>query len=254
MEQLIPVIEKNQEVLVSGRDLHDFLEIETPYRKWFPRMLEYGFFENQDYTPDIFVHPLNNQEVIDHLMKLDMAKELSMVQRTKKGKQARKYFINVEKEYKQKQFNVANLSPELQMFNRMFNSLAQQELEMKKTVEKQEQLETKVDGIKDLLSMDAKNWRSEVNNIIKKIAVRQGGFDKFKEIANESYIKLENKAHCKLDIRLENRRKNMIAQGMGKSTVKRLNKLDIISEDHRLKEIYVSVVKMMAIKYGLWER
>nr|DAF90919.1 MAG TPA: AntA/AntB antirepressor [Podoviridae sp. ctrJu12] len=48
---LIPVnVSKNDEQYVSGRDLHMFLEINTPYSKWFSRMCEYGFVENVDYT------------------------------------------------------------------------------------------------------------------------------------------------------------------------------------------------------------
>ena len=84
-------------IAVSGRELHEFLEIGTPYRKWFPRMVEYGFVENIDYTPDIFVHPLNNQNTVNHILTIDMAKEISMIQRNEKGKQARRYFIEVEK-------------------------------------------------------------------------------------------------------------------------------------------------------------
>lgn len=84
-------------IAVSGRELHEFLEIGTPYRKWFPRMVEYGFVENIDYTPDIFVHPLNNQDTVNHILTIDMAKEISMIQRNEKGKQARRYFIEVEK-------------------------------------------------------------------------------------------------------------------------------------------------------------
>lgn len=161
-------------------------------------------------------------------------------------------FNKMEAEINQR-FDTSNLSPELQMFNHMFKSLANQELETKELKVQSERIENKVDGIKDLLTMDTKDWRKEVNNILKKIAVRQGGYDQFKEIGNESYLALEDKARCNLDIRLENRRKNMIAQGSGKTAVKKLNKLDIISQDHRLKEIYVSVVKNMAIKYGIWE-
>lgn len=154
-------------------------------------------------------------------------------------------FNQMEQHIKQ-ELDTSSLSPELQMFNHMFKSLANQEIATQK-------LESKVDGIKDLLAMDTKDWRKEVNNILKKIAVRQGGYDQFKEIGNESYLALEDKARCNLNIRLENRRKNMIAQGSGKTAVKKLNKLDVISQDHRLKEIYVSVVKNMAIKYGIWE-
>ncbi|MFZ0578385.1 MAG: antA/AntB antirepressor family protein [Psychrobacillus psychrotolerans] len=85
------------DIIVSGRELHEFLEVETPFRKWFPRMTEFGFVEGADYTPDIFVHPLNKQETTDFLLKLDMAKEIAMIQRTEKGKEARQYFLQVEK-------------------------------------------------------------------------------------------------------------------------------------------------------------
>ena len=100
MNELIKVeINENQEPVISGRELHEKLEIETPFRIWFPRMCEYGFSENIDYTPYIFVHPKNNQETIDYILKLDMAKEISMIQRNEKGKEIRKYFIEVEKEF-----------------------------------------------------------------------------------------------------------------------------------------------------------
>ena len=92
-------INENQEPVISGRELHKKLEIDTPFRIWFPRMCEYGFSENIDYTPYIFVHPKNNQETIDYILKLDMAKEIAMIQRNEKGKQIRKYFIEIEKEF-----------------------------------------------------------------------------------------------------------------------------------------------------------
>lgn len=49
MENLIKIEERNGEQLVSGRDLHEFLEMKTKFKDWFPRMCEYGFIENKDY-------------------------------------------------------------------------------------------------------------------------------------------------------------------------------------------------------------
>ena len=98
--QLIPITMSDEGIpTVNGRALHEFLGVGTEYRHWFPRMCEYGFIDGLDYTPFIFDHPKNKQETVDHAMSLDMAKELSMIQRTEKGKQARQYFIAVEKEY-----------------------------------------------------------------------------------------------------------------------------------------------------------
>ena len=100
-QELIPVTENEQnEVVVSGRDLHEFLEIGTQYTKWFERMTEYGFEENEDYvalSQKRLTAQGNQTEYVDHLLKLDAAKEISMIQRNEKGKQARQYFLQIEK-------------------------------------------------------------------------------------------------------------------------------------------------------------
>ena len=95
-------INENQEPIISGRELHKFLEVNSNYTTWFSRMCEYGFTENLDYStcfPNLESENHGGQNKIDHLLKLDMAKELAMIQRTEKGKQARQYFIQVEKDY-----------------------------------------------------------------------------------------------------------------------------------------------------------
>lgn len=93
------------EPTVLGRDLHEFLGVTTRYNDWFPRMIEYGFTEGKDFNllKNERVRFEGNREVtrelIDHLLTIDMAKELAMIQRTDRGKQARQYFIQVEKDY-----------------------------------------------------------------------------------------------------------------------------------------------------------
>ena len=99
MNELIKISFESENPTVSGRELHEALGIETPYRLWFPRMCEYGFTDGEDYTPYNFVHPQNNQEATDHQLSINMAKELCMLQRSDKGKQARQYFISVENQW-----------------------------------------------------------------------------------------------------------------------------------------------------------
>ena len=96
MTELIKVQERDGEQLVSGRELHQFLESSERFSKWWERMVGYGFIENKDYTLYQKVHPQNKQEIIDYLMKISMAKEISMLQRNEKGKEARNYFIKCE--------------------------------------------------------------------------------------------------------------------------------------------------------------
>ena len=106
MNELINIkTSETGEPSVSGRELHEFLGVETPYRKWIPRMIEYGFTEGKDFNTDknVRVGEEGNREVAreltDHLLTIDMAKEIAMIQRTDRGKQARQYFIQVEKDY-----------------------------------------------------------------------------------------------------------------------------------------------------------
>ncbi|WP_046655353.1 phage antirepressor KilAC domain-containing protein [Paenibacillus larvae] len=102
MNQLIPThSNENGNLLVSGRDLHEFLEIGTEYRKWFGRMVEYGFAENVDFVrvTQKCPTPGGMQEIVDHHIKIEMAKEISMIQRNDKGKKARQYFLDLERKW-----------------------------------------------------------------------------------------------------------------------------------------------------------
>lgn len=102
MNNLINVsLNENQEPVVSGRQLYQVLGVKTPYSMWFDRMVEYGFTENQDFLLNNFVKQIGRggHNKIDHVLKLDMAKEIAMIQRTDKGKEARQYFIQVEKDF-----------------------------------------------------------------------------------------------------------------------------------------------------------
>ena len=99
--QLIPIQTNNDNPAVLGRDLHAFLEVTTPYHIWFPRMAEYGFEEGQDFLNKNVQNPSGGRPRQDHIITLDMAKEISMIQRTEKGKQARQYFIECERRVKQ---------------------------------------------------------------------------------------------------------------------------------------------------------
>lgn len=99
MTELLKVKQnENLEPVISGRQLHEFLEVKTAYKDWMPRMIEYGFIEGVDFS-SFLSESTGGRPSTDHLLKLDMAKELSMIQRTDKGKEARQYFLKIEKEY-----------------------------------------------------------------------------------------------------------------------------------------------------------
>ena len=99
MNEIIKVtVNENHEPIVSGRQLHEALGVKTAYKDWFPRMTEYGFTEGEDFS-SFLSKSTGGRPSQDHIIKLDMAKEIAMIQRTDKGKEVRQYFIQVEKDF-----------------------------------------------------------------------------------------------------------------------------------------------------------
>lgn len=142
MEELIKVTKDDKGIsVVSGRELHDFLEVTERYSSWFLRMTKYGFEESVDYVGCKVFNTLAKQELQDHALTLDMAKEISMIQRTDKGKQARQYFIEVEKAYKQGQTQY-----------KLPQTFSEALIELAKEVKKNEVLKPKADKYDRYLS------------------------------------------------------------------------------------------------------
>lgn len=150
-------------------------------------------------------------------------------------------FNQMEQHIKQ-QPDISNLSPELQMFNQMFQAVASQE---QKLVE----VNDKVDNISNIVALNTANWRSETGNWVRQMAIKQGGGIAFKEINQEIYAEVERRGGFKFNVRLRNMQTRQIEKGYSKSAVKKLNKLDVIEADKKATQIYIQVVKEFAIKY-----
>lgn len=98
MNELIKVDYTTDRPTVSARDLHEFLEVSTEYRHWFPRMCEYGFIEGQNFR-SFLTESIGGRPAQDAQLTIEMAKEICMLQRNERGKQARQYFIQLEKDW-----------------------------------------------------------------------------------------------------------------------------------------------------------
>lgn len=101
MNELIKINYESDRPTVLARDLHGFLEVETPFHKWFLRMCKYGFTEDEDYRTFLSNRSdgLPGKSRQDAQLTIDMAKEICMLQRNEKGKQARQYFLQLEREW-----------------------------------------------------------------------------------------------------------------------------------------------------------
>ena len=98
MNELLNVNYDNDRITVSARELHDFLEVKTAYKDWFPRMCEYGFREGEDFC-SFLSESTGGRPAQDAQLTIECAKEICMLQRNEKGKQARQYFIQLEKDW-----------------------------------------------------------------------------------------------------------------------------------------------------------
>lgn len=101
MNEIIKVNYENDRPTVLARELHDFLEVKTAFKDWFPRMCEYGFSEGIDYCSFLSNRSdgLPGKPKHDAQLTIEMAKEICMLQRNERGKQARQYFIQLEKDW-----------------------------------------------------------------------------------------------------------------------------------------------------------
>ncbi|MDU1033134.1 ORF6N domain-containing protein [Clostridium sp.] len=156
--------------------------------------------------------------------------------------------------------DTSELSPELQMFKQIFDTVAKQELENKqikayieRTNEKVEQTKEEIQGIRDVVSINTStvSWREECRRLIVKMANSLGGNRFIGDVNREIYGLMKIRLKCKLDVQLTNMRRRMADEGVCKSKRDKLNYLDVIARDSRLIEGYVAIVKELAIKYGV---
>ena len=132
--EMIKVSYENDRPTVLASDLHDFLEVQTAFKDWFPRMCEYGFTDGQDYCSFLSVRSdgLPGRQKRDAQLTIEMAKEICMLQRNDKGKKARQYFIELEKKWNDPTFVMARA---LKVADQQIKAMTQQIAEMKPKAE-----------------------------------------------------------------------------------------------------------------------
>lgn len=180
---------------------------------------------------------------------------LVSLMRTEKARELRKKFrreyFAMRKVIKEEKSNLDNLSPQLQLLINM--ELEQKRLKQQLNEVNNNALAAKAEikEIRQVVNLDTTNWRSETRTLIAKIARKQGDLKYIRDFTNESYELLDKRFGVSLERRFNNKRLRMIDNGASRTTVNKLNYLDVIEEDKKLIEGYVAIVKDMAIKYGI---
>lgn len=244
--ELVPVYETSTgEKVVYGSELHEVLEVKSNYREWIKRrVLDIDAEEDEDFTTVEIPTVSGGAPKKDHIIKLDTAKEMAMLERNEKGKQVRRYFIQVEKKYKSASLATQELSPQLQV---MINL----EIEQKRQAEKLEHVEERIESIREVVAIDTTSWREDTGRILRKIGMECGDSKSYQDVRAESYQLLEKRMGVNVKQRLTNKRRRMADEGVCKSRRDKLNYLDVIADDKKLIEGYTAIVKELAIKYGI---
>lgn len=159
--------------------------------------------------------------------------------------------VNTYFRAKEQNLLINQLSPNLQLFNQLFQALANNELEQKKLQQAVTETKQEVQAIRDVVALNPNAWRKETTEMINKMAQKIGGFEHIQLIREESYKMLDEKLGVSLAARLLNKKKKMALGGVCKSKIDKVNKLDVIADDKKLINGYVNIIKELAIKYGV---
>lgn len=146
---------------------------------------------------------------------------------------------------KQKSIDTSLLSPEMQMFKYMFDSVATMQIEATQTKQKLIEVETTVTTIQETFLQRDEDWRKSTNSLLNGAAYRMGV--KHSDLRSESYRGLEERGHCDLNKRLRNLKDRLSESGATKTKIESTTRMDVIESDPRLKEIYSMIVKEISI-------
>jgi anti-repressor protein len=191
--EIIKINYDNDRPTVTGRQLHEALEVKTAYKDWFPRMCEYGFTENVDFS-SILSESTGGRPSTDHQLTIEMAKEICMLQRTEIGKRCRQYFIELEKAWNTPELVMARA---LKLANHQIECLQYKLDEQKPLVE----FATKVSDTSSLIDMaqmakllhdeNIKIGRNKLFKWLQKNDILRSNNEPYQQYVNNGYFKVK---------------------------------------------------------------
>jgi len=242
---IINLEHKNQRVLTTAQ-IADFYETDTV-------RIAQNYIRNVDkYREGIHNFKLEGEELKQFKTdyQIDSALNASSIMLwTEKGALLHAKSLNTNKAWEVYEelvdtyFRTKQLQP--QTIEDLIIMQAQSMKEMKSQVN---QLQLTTQTIKDTVISTPDNWREDINRMFNKI-VQAVGDKQYRELRSESYKLLEERAHVDLGRRLSNQQDRMKFEGVSKSAIAKVNKMDILEADPKLKEIYAAIVKEYTIKY-----
>lgn len=222
-------IEMNRKRFKDGADIIDFLNASDAFRK---------FAETNDWIGS------NRTKHVYALSERGYSKLLKILEDDK----AWEIYDQLVDNYfdMRSQLDTTRLSPELQFMQGVVDKLAANE-------RNQQRLESKIDGVSEIVATSTMDWRNETSHLISKIARQQGNTgEAYKMTRNDIYDEVDRRGGVSLKTRLTNLKRRMAEEGVSKTRRNNTTKVDVISQDKKLIEIYTAIVKDFAIWYQAW--
>ncbi|MCJ0225679.1 ORF6N domain-containing protein [Clostridioides difficile] len=254
----LQVIERNNERVLTTQQLADVYEtdvnnIQANFNRNKDRFKEniHYFLLQGEYLKEFKNQPTNSQLVSKHSSQLYLWTERGANRHCKilDTDKAWEQFDNLEETY----FKVKQQKPSC-IEDVLIESLKEMKdlrLQVNQANSIALEAKTEVKTIKEVVSLNATDWRKDTQQLIARIAKRQGGFEHINMLRRESYELLNNRFGVDLNRRLINKRRKMAEEGVSESKREKVNNLDVIQDDKKLIEGYVAIVKDMALKYGI---
>lgn len=236
------VFTRNDQVVTSSRNVaRDFGKGHREVLRAIDNIINSGAVQDCTtlFYETTYVHEQNKQEYRQYLMNRDGFTLLVMGFEGREAMQFKMKYINA--------FN--EMEKELKQPKSIEDLIILQAQSMKDVKQRLSEIEKTQEGYKKVISINNKNWRDDVNRILNTIARKNGGI--YKQIRKESYSRLESRGRCDLERRLDNKIERLVQEGATKTKINNTNKLDIINDDPKLLEIYLAIVKEMAIEHGV---
>lgn len=254
----LQVIERNNERVLTTQQLADVYEtdvnnIQTNFNRNKERFKEniHYFLLQGEYLKEFKNQPTNSQLVSKHSSQLYLWTERGANRHCKilDTDKAWEQFDNLEETY----FKVKQQKPSC-IEDVLIESLKEMKdlrLQVNQANNIALEAKTEVKTIKEVVSLNATDWRKDTQQLIARIAKQQGSFEHINMLRRESYELLNNRFGVDLNRRLINKRRKMAEEGVSESKREKINNLDVIQDDKKLIEGYVAIVKDMALKYGI---
>jgi anti-repressor protein len=248
------VLQIDEQGMTTAMALYSFLELDARnYSHWVKRNITGNRFaiENEDYMRLVIQNECLDSGVkgrfsSNYKLTASFAKKLAMGSNSPKGEEARDYFIQVEQNAKKFANSVPAPKDNLEIAAIMIDELRKQRDLASQHELRINQVEQRIDTVKEALAPQGVTWREIIHKSIDKIVEVTG--DNHYNIWSESYRELDRHGF-NVRRRLENRRKRMAEFGLSKTAIGRVGKLDIIEADSKAKEIYAGIVREMVLRY-----